>query len=62
MFLKMKLPELIFFCLTIVFLVIGIDQTLSHGFLASYFIFTFAVFSFLGYGYMKRKREEKSSK
>jgi general stress protein CsbA len=58
----MKIPELIFFCLTIVLMIIGAHQTMVYGFLASYFIFTFAVFSFLGFGYMKRKRQEKEAK
>ena len=58
----MKLLESIFFALTFVLFVIGVHQTTVYGFLNSYFIFTFAVFTFLAYGYLKSKRELKEKK
>lgn len=58
----MKILETILFALTFVLFVIGVHQTLVYGFLNSYFIFTFAVFTFLGYGYLKGAREAKSKK
>ena len=55
----MKIFETVVFALTIVLLVVGVHQTFHYGLLNSYFIFTFAVFTLLGYGYLKRNREEK---
>jgi hypothetical protein len=52
----MRILEQVLFALTFVFFVIGIHQTTVYGFLNSYFIFTFAVSTFLGYGYVKNNR------
>ncbi|MBC7391128.1 MAG: hypothetical protein H7329_18120 [Opitutaceae bacterium] len=58
----MKILETILFALTVVFFIIGVHQTYHYGLLNSYFLFTFAVFTLLGYGFLKRNREEKASK
>lgn len=58
----MKIIETILFALTIGLFIIGLHQTWVHGILASYFIFTFSVFTLLGFGYVKRTREEKERK
>jgi len=56
----MKIFETMLFAFTVVLFVIGIHQTMVNGFINSYFLFTFSVFCLLGYGFIKRKREEKN--
>jgi amino acid permease len=51
----MKLLQVVLISLSAVFLVIGIDQSLKHGFYNSYFIFMFMLASFFGYTYVRGK-------
>jgi hypothetical protein len=58
----MKLLQTILLALTFALFVMGVHQTSVNGFLKSYFIFAFAVSTFLGYGYVKGLREAKEKK
>jgi general stress protein CsbA len=49
----MKLFAIILFSFSVVLLIIGLHQIMLNGFSASYWIIMFAIFSFLGYGYVK---------
>lgn len=53
----MKLFSTIIFALSVVCLIVGIDQTMKSGFLNSYWIFSFATAFFLWFAYLKRNEK-----
>ncbi len=56
----MKIVQIILISLSVVLLVIGVDQTISNGFYNSYFIFMFMLACFFGYTYLKGKENMKN--
>ena len=54
----MKLKETLLLFLGLGFLLIGGHQTTYYGFFASYYLFSFAIASLLGFLYLRGKRLE----
>lgn len=54
----MKLVDVFLIGLTIMFLIIGIDQTLFLGFQAGYWAFMLALAAFFAFTYRKSRRAE----
>ncbi len=52
----MKIFQIVLISLSLVFLVIGIDQTIRTSFYESYFIFMLMLSCFFGYTYLKGKQ------
>lgn len=55
----MKLIDVLLMAAVIIFLTIGVHQSISHGFAQSYWVFMLALAAWFTYGYRKNKREEK---
>ncbi len=55
----MKLIDVLLLAAVIVFLTIGVHQSISIGFMNAYWIFMMAMAAWFLYGYRKNKREEK---
>ncbi len=54
--LQLKLPDIILLSLAVVFLIIGIDQTITLGFTRGYWAIMMALILFFVYNLRKRKR------
>lgn len=54
----MKLIDVLLLAAVIVFLTIGVHQSISFGFLHSYWIFMLALAAWFAYNNRKNKREE----
>ncbi len=54
----MKLSQIVLLSLSVVLMVIGVDQTMNYGIQNSYFIFMFTIAVLLYYFYKKRQQEE----
>jgi hypothetical protein len=56
----MKLPDVLLLGLTILFLIIGVDQMIVLGFREGYWAFMLALITFFAFNLRKTRREDRS--